>query len=238
MPRNTREMSFLEHLEELRWRLVKSVATVLAFSIAAYFFSDAILDLITKPLDVPVYFMAPTEAFAVRIKLSLLAGVVFALPVIFYQVWQFVVPGLYAREVRMVIPVVLLATLFFIAGAGFCFFLVIPKAMGFLMGFGTEKLKPMIAVGRYVSFVGWMTFAFGAVFELPIASFLLGRLGIVSSRMLRGGRRYAVIGILILAAIATPTPDAFSQLMLAGPLYVLYEVSIVVVRLTGRNEKN
>jgi len=235
MPRNTREMSFLEHLEELRWRLVKSVGTVLALSIVAYFFSDAILDLVTKPIDL-VYFMAPTEAFAVRIKISLFAGLVMALPVIFYQAWQFVVPGLHAREVRMVIPVVLLATAFFLVGASFCFFFVLPKAIGFLMGFGTEKLKPMIAVGRYVSFIGWMTLAFGAVFELPIVSFFLGRLGIINSRMLRKGRRFAVVGILIVAAVVTPTPDAFSQLMLAVPLYVLYEVSIVVVRLTGRGE--
>ena len=235
MVRDQREMSFLEHLEELRWRLVKSVGAVLALSIVGYFFSDRILDLVTRPIDV-VYFTGPTEAFAVRIKISLFAGLVAALPVIFYQVWRFVVPGLHAREIRVAVPVVVLATLFFLIGAGFCFFIVLPVGIKFLMGFGTEKLKPLISVNRYVSFIGWMTLAFGVVFELPIVAYFLGRLGIITSRTLSRGRRYAIVGILIVAGVVTPTPDAFSQLMLAVPLYALYEISIVVVRLTGRRE--
>jgi sec-independent protein translocase protein TatC len=151
--------------------------------------------------------------------------------------WQFVVPGLYDSEVRVVVPVVIFSTLFFLSGAAFCFFLVMPVGIKFLLGFGTEKMKPLIAIGSYVSFVGWMTVAFGAVFQLPIVSFFLGRLGIISSRMMRRGRRYAVVGILFVAAAVTPSPDVFSQLMLAGPLYLLYEASVVLVRLTGRREE-
>jgi len=231
-----REMSFLEHLEELRHRLIKSVASILVFSIGAYFISDQIIAIITRPID-EVYFMAPTEAFAVRIKISLFVGLILALPVVLYQAWQFVVPGLYSHETRIVIPMVILTTVFFVGGATFCFFVVLPIGIQFLIGFGTEKLKPLIAVGRYVSFVAWMTLSFGVVFELPIVTFFLGRVGLINSGMLRKWRRYALVAILVVAAAVTPSPDMFSQLMLAGPLYFLYEASIIVVRLTGKNEK-
>ncbi|MBI5868210.1 MAG: twin-arginine translocase subunit TatC [candidate division Zixibacteria bacterium] len=235
MPNDPREMSFWEHLEELRWRLIKSVAAVLVMSIVAFFFSDWMLEVLTKPID-KIYFIGIGEAFSVRIKLALFAGVILALPVLFYQGWKFVVPGLYASEVRMVIPVVVFATLFFVAGATFCFVLVMPVGIEFLMSYATDKLQPMIQVSKYISFVGWMTISFGVVFELPIISYFLGRVGIINSRMLCRGRRIALIAILIVAAIATPSPDVFSQLMLAVPLYALYEISIIIVRLTGRAE--
>jgi len=235
MLRNPREMSFWEHIEELRWRLIKSLAAVLVTSIVAFFFSDWMLDILTRPID-KIYFIGIGEAFSVRIKLSLFAGVVLALPVLFYQAWKFVVPGLYASEVKMVVPVVVFATLFFVGGAAFCFFMVLPMGIKFLMSYATDKLQPMIQVSKYISFVGWMTISFGAVFELPIVSYFLGRVGIINSRMLRKGRRVAVVVILLVAAIATPSPDMFSQLMLAVPLYALYEISVIIVRLTGRAE--
>ncbi len=232
---NPRDMSFWEHLEELRWRLIKSLSAILIMSIVAYIFADKLIDVVTYPVD-EVFFMGPTEAFAVRIKISLFAGFIVALPFLLYQMWQFIVPGLYSHEVRMAAPVVLFSSLFFIAGAAFCWFFVLPVGLKFLMGFGTEKMKPMIAVGKYVSFVGWMTISFGIVFQLPIVSFFLGRLGILSSAKMKTGRRYALIGILIVAAAVTPSPDVFSQLMLAGPLYLLYEASVILVRMTGRAE--
>jgi sec-independent protein translocase protein TatC len=228
-------MSFWEHLEELRWRLIKSLAAVLVTSIVAFFFCDWMLDILTRPIE-KIYFIGIGEAFSVRIKLSLFAGLILALPVLFYQAWKFVVPGLYASEVRMVVPVVVFATLFFVGGAAFCFILVLPVGIQFLMSYATDKLQPMIQVSKYISFVGWMTISFGAVFELPIISYFLGRVGIINSRMLGKGRRIAILAILLVAAIATPSPDVFSQLMLAVPLYALYEVSIIIVRLTGRAE--
>lgn len=235
MTHSPREMSFWEHLEELRHRLIVSMAAVLILSIVSYGFADWLIDAVSRPIE-QVFFMGPTEAFSVRIKISLFAGFILALPVIMYQIWQFIVPGLYAHEVKMVVPVVVFATLFFLGGAAFCFFLVLPVGIKFLMGFGTEKMKPLIAIGRYVSFVGWMTLSFGVVFEMPIISFFLGRLGLLSSRKMRKGRRYAIVGILIVAAAATPSPDVFSQLMLAGPLYLLYEASVLLVRFTGKAE--
>jgi sec-independent protein translocase protein TatC len=235
MTTTPRDMNFWDHLEELRWRLIKSMSAVLVLSIVAYIFADQLINAVTYPVD-EVFFMGPTEAFAVRIKISLFAGFIVAVPVILYQIWQFVVPGLYSHEVRMAAPVVIFSSLFFLAGGAFCWFFVLPVGLQFLMGFGTEKLKPMIAVGNYVSFVGWMTISFGIVFQLPIVSFFLGRLGIMSSKSMRKGRRYAIVGILIVAAAVTPSPDVFSQLMLAGPLYLLYEASVVLVRMTGKAE--
>jgi sec-independent protein translocase protein TatC len=230
-----REMSFLDHLEELRRRIFKCVLAAAIFSIAAYFISEHLVDIVTAPLhDYGVYFKSPTEAFMVRFKMSIFAGLVAAMPVIFYQLWMFVGPALYRTELRVVIPVIFSATVFFLVGGGFCFFYIIPLAVRFLLGFATENLKPMIMVGEYISFVSMMVLAFGLVFELPVAAFILGRMGVVDHRMLAKGRRYAIIIILIAAAVLTPTPDMISQLLLAGPLYFLYEVSIVVVWLTGR----
>jgi len=234
MEKDQNKMGFLEHLEELRGRIIKSLVSIILFSIGAYFFSERLIDFISKPIP-ELYFMSPTEAFAIRIKLSLIAGMIASVPVIFYHLWQFVVPGLFEREIKLVVPVVLASTIFFLIGATFCFLLVLPLSIKFLLGFGTEKLKPMIKIGDYVSFVSYLILAFGAVFELPVIAFFLGKLGIITPRTLTRGRRYAIVGMLILSALITP-PDMFSQLMLAGPLYFLYEVSIVVVRIVQKKK--
>jgi sec-independent protein translocase protein TatC len=205
---------------------------VLILSIVGYFFATDMIDFLTKPVG-EVYFMAPTEAFGVRIKIALFAGLAASIPVILYQLWKFIVPGLYQHEVKMVVPVVLFGTLFFLGGGTFCFLVVLPVGTKFLIGFGTENLKPLISIGKYLSFAAWMVLAFGIVFELPIISYFLGKAGIITHRTLSKGRRYAIVGILLVAGAITPSPDVFSQLMLAGPLYILYEASIIIVRLTG-----
>jgi sec-independent protein translocase protein TatC len=208
------------------------MASVLILSIIGYFFAEYMIDFLIRPVG-EVYFMAPTEAFGVRIKISLFAGLMASIPIILYQLWKFVVPGLYKHEVHLVVPVVFFGTLFFLIGAVFCFMVVLPVGVKFLVGFGTENLKPLISVGKYLSFALWMVLAFGVVFELPVISFFLGKAGIITHRTLSKGRRYAIVGILLLAGAITPSPDVFSQLMLAGPLYFLYEVSILLVRYTG-----
>jgi len=235
MPKNPKEMPFLAHLEELRWRIIKSLISILVFSVMAYVFSDKILDFLTKSVD-NIYFTAPTEAFAVRIKISLIAGLILSFPVVFYQLWQFVVPGLMDKEVKMVIPAVIFATFFFIGGAVFCFYLVLPVGIKFLLSFETDKLKPWLSVKDYISFVSWMILAFGMVFQLPIVSYFLGKVGIITHKTLSKGRKYAIVIILILAAALTPSPDVFSQLLLAVPLYFLYEVSIILVKVTNKNK--
>ena len=235
MPKNPKEMPFLAHLEELRWRIIKSLISILLFSVIAYLFSEKILDFLTKSVD-NIYFTAPTEAFAVRIKISLIAGLILSFPVVFYQLWQFVVPGLMDKEAKMVIPAVIFATFFFVGGAVFCFYLVLPVGIKFLLSFQTDKLKPWLSVKDYISFVSWMILAFGLVFQLPIVSYFMGKVGIITHKTLSKGRKYAIVIILILAAALTPSPDVFSQLMLAAPLYFLYEVSIILVRVTNKNE--
>ena len=233
MVKNQREMTFVEHLEELRSRIIVCLGSVLAFSIAVWFFTEEILGLITR--DVPkVYFTSVTEAFGVRIKISMWGGLIASVPVILYQAWQFVVPGLLERESKAAFGVIFFGTFFFAVGGAFCFTVVLPVAVKFLMSFQTEKLTPIITVGDYVGFVSFMVFAFGVVFELPVVGFFLGKLGIVDAAMLVSGRRWAIIIILIVAAAVTPTPDLFSQIALAVPLYILYEISIWVVRFTGR----
>lgn len=227
------EMPLLEHLEELRSRLLVCVGVVLLLAVVGYLLSDRIVEYLIRPVG-KVYFMGVAEAFAVKVKVALFFGLFAGCPVIFYQAWRFVVPGLSSREVRWVLPVALALSLFFAIGATFCFYLVLPLAVKFLLEFGSETLVPMISVSRYISFVGWMTLGFGVVFELPVVVFLLGRLGVVSAEGLRKRRRLIIVAILIVSAIITPSPDVFSQLLLAIPLYILFEISVAVVALTGR----
>ena len=229
----TGEMPFLHHLEELRIRLIKVISTVLIGSLVAYFLSDHMVDFLVKPVGT-VYFREPTGAFMIRIKVSLFAGLVVGIPVILYQFWKFVGPGLYSKEIKFLMPVTLLGTLFFFTGAGFCFYFVMPAAMKILQEFATPNVKAWIDVNEYFSFVFWLCVAFGAVFELPIIAFFLGKLGIVSARTLRKGRRIAIVIIAIVAAVITPTPDAFTMTLLGVPLYLFYEASIIVVHLTGK----
>ncbi|HEQ98043.1 MAG TPA: twin-arginine translocase subunit TatC [candidate division Zixibacteria bacterium] len=230
------DMPFLDHLEELRIRLIKSISAVLVFAIAAFVFSEQIMGFMSGPVE-KVYFMAPTEAFMVQIKISLLVGVLAAAPVLIYQLWMFILPGLYEKEVKIVFPIVIASTIFFYGGGAFCLFYVIPIALKFLMKFGGDNLEPLISVSEYFVFVTRMVLAFAIVFELPVVSYFLGRVGILSSRMLGKGRRYAVVIILVLSAVLTP-PDIFSQMALGVPLYLLYELSILIVYLTGKREKH
>lgn len=226
------DMPFLEHIEELRKRLIKMILAIMFFAVIAYFFSDKLVEYMVKPVGT-VYFRQPTGAFMLRIKLAGFAGLVMAIPVILFQFWRFVIPGLYKREVKYLVPVTILGTLFFFGGGAFCFLGVIPNAIKFLQDFGTENVRPLIDVSDYFSFVFWMCVAFGAVFQLPIVAYFLGRIGLITAKTLRKGRRFAIIAILVVAAVITPTPDAFSMMLLAVPLYVLYEISIFVVQFTG-----
>jgi len=226
--RNEKEMPFLDHLEELRTRLLKSIAAVLMASVACYFLSEHILNFVTKPFPGKLIYLSVTEGLMVRIKLSLFAGIIVSLPVIFYQIWQFVVPGLFERERKYVIRVTLFSTACFLVGAAFAFFLVIPYGIKFLLGFQTAKLIANVTINEYLGFVSMLVLAFGVVFELPILSFFLTKIGLLTPPFLRHYRRHAYVLIVILAAVLTPQPDVFSQLMLAVPLMVLYEISIYV----------
>jgi len=228
-------MPFLIHVEELRRRILKSLVAVIVMSGAAFYFSDELINLIKIPLgDTPLHNMQVTGTFYAYLKISLIAGVVGALPIVFYQMWSFIAPGLMLKEKAVMLPTVAISTILFLIGAGFCFMVVLPISLAFLIGF-SDVIVNYITIGSYISFAGLLLLAFGFAFQLPIVAYALGRLGLISSRFLAKGRRYAIILILVVGAIITP-PDIFTQVLLAVPIYLLYEISILVVRFTGERK--
>jgi len=232
------QMSFFEHLAELRMRIIWSVVTIGAGFIATFAFSDRIIKFLARSMEFKPVFLAPTEAFWVNMKVAMIAGLFLALPVVLYQVWAFVSPGLLRDERRYALPFVIIGTLFFAVGVAFALFVVVPFAITFLVGFGEKQdLTPVISVGSYVDFVLKFTLAFGLVFEMPLAITLASRMGVVTPQFLARNRKYAVLINFIIAAILTPTPDIFNQCLMAGPLIVLYEVGILAARLFGRRAK-
>ena len=225
---------FLDHVEELRWRLIKSFAAIAVFGLGSFAVADFLYKGITFPLgDTQLHFTEVTGSFYAYLKLSMYSGIVVASPIVFYQLWRFISPGLYSAEKRWIIPMVFFSTILFLGGGSFCFFVVLPFAIKFLLSYGEEVMTPIITINSYISFAGMLLLAFGFAFELPVVGFFLGKLGIISSRTLSKGRPFAVVGFLIFAAVLTP-PDVISQLLLAGPLFILYEITIVIVKLTGK----
>ena len=229
----SREMSFLDHLEELRWRLIKSVIAVFTGAAACYFFANHILNFLTRPLHAidpmpKLIFLAPTGMFMIQIMVALVCGLAMALPVVVYQIYAFVMPGLYPRERRYVAPIILMTMVCFLAGAAFAYYLIIPVGLKFLLGLATPDIVPQLAIGEYMSFVTQIMLAFGLVFEMPVLAMFLTKIGIMSPRFLRTKRRYAIVIITIAAAIITPTIDFFSQGMMIVPMIILYEISILL----------
>ena len=230
-------MPFMEHLGELRIRIMRAMYGLLAGTAIALPFSERIVDWLARPvtrLGYDLVFTAPAEAFWVQMKVGLMAGVFIAAPVILWQVWAFIAPGLHGHEKKYAVPFVLIGSVMFLAGGAFSLFVVTPYALTFLLGYARPGLKPMITIQNHIDFLLKFTLAFGAVFELPLALTLLARMGVVNARMLAKNRKYAILGAFVAGAILTPTPDAFNQAMMAGPLIILYEVGIVCARVFGR----
>jgi len=228
-------MSFTEHLEELRWCLLKSLGAILIAAALCYFFSDLIFGFMVAPLRQSLrpgqnlIGTGVTEAFFIEIKIALVAGLMLSCPFIFYQIWRFVAPGLSGSEKKLVVPFVLCATLFFLGGAYFCYRIVLPVAFKyFIEQYGTMGVTPAIRIGEYFTFFFRMVLAFGVTFELPVVTFFLVRLGIWDHRFMLASFRYAVVIIVIVAAIMTPTPDIINQSLLAVPMILLYVLSIGV----------
>ncbi len=223
-------MTIIEHLEELRARLLWAVASFAVATALSLLFVERILNLLIRPVG-QVVFLAPTEAFFVRLKVAALAGVFLSLPVVVYQIWRFVAVGLTRAERRYTLSLLPASVLLFVGGAAFAFFAILPVGVRFLLGYRTETLVPMISIGAYTSFATAFVLAFGLVFQLPIVILFLARLGIVTPATLAAGRRYALLGIVVASAILTPGTDVFSQLLMAIPTYLLYEASIWVARI-------
>jgi sec-independent protein translocase protein TatC len=228
-------MPFLAHLGELRQRLMISLVAVGVGFAGTFYFSDRLIAWLARPLEpVKLAFLEPTEPFWVNMKVALVAGAFLVLPVILYQLWAFIAPGLLPHERRFALPFVVLSTVCFAIGATFALTVVVPFAVKFLVGYKTEHLVPQISVNRYVDFVLKFTIAFGLVFEMPLALTLASRLGLITPEFLARNRKYAILINFVIAAVLTPTPDAFNQVLMAGPLCLLYEAGIWAARLFGR----
>lgn len=225
------KIPFTDHLEELRERIIKSFIAVAIGFVVCYGFKEKLFELITRPLisvmaeGDQLIFTGLPEAFFTYLKVAFLAGLILAGPVVIYQFWMFVAPGLYKKERRMMIPIVVLSTLFFIGGALFGYFIVFPWGFQFFLSFASDSIKALPSMKEYLSFATKLLLAFGLVFELPIVITFLARLGLVTVPFLRKNRKYAVLIFFVGSAMITP-PDVVTQIMMAFPLMLLYEISI------------
>ncbi len=229
-----REMTFLEHLGDLRSVLVTSVSAFLGFSIVYWFFTGPILEWLVARVPVDhLVFYAPSEAFMVRTKVAFVLGGMTAFPYVAYRVWRFVTPGLFSGERRRMGPIVAASAILFYVGVAFCYFMVAPTIVNFMIGYGTPRVQPLLSISAYFNTVSRLCLAFGLVFQLPIVMLLLSLVGLVSPRTFLRQWRYAIVLIFVAAAIFTP-PDPVSQVLMAVPLCVLYIgsalVSLAVVR--------
>lgn len=237
-----REYSVRQHFEELRKRLIIVVLVTVATTIVAFVFYEEIIRLLLRPADITaatgggpgLVFVEVTEMLAVTVKVSLVAGLVLAFPVILYQAVMFVAPGLTAREKRYLFASMPGVVLAFAAGVAFGYFVLIPPAINFLLSWGSDLATPLIRIGNYVNVIVMLLFWMGVVFETPVVMFLLAKLGIVSWRGFARWRRYWVVVAFILGALITPTFDPVNQCLVALPLIVLYEMGIWLARLASR----
>ncbi|HSG29151.1 MAG TPA: twin-arginine translocase subunit TatC [Candidatus Krumholzibacterium sp.] len=218
-------MGFLDHLDDLRSMLIAIIAAWLGTSIVLWFFSRYVLDFLLSGIPVEsLYFQAPIEAFMVRLKLSFITGFLISFPFILFRIWAFVSPGLFSNERRVIIPLILPASVLFYAGAAFAYWIMIPVVLNFLLSFGTDMLSPLISVEKYFEFVARLCFAFGIVFQLPLVIISLTSLGIISPSALLRQWRWVILLIFVAGALLTP-PDPASQLLMALPLVLLFLVS-------------
>ncbi|MGD9236221.1 MAG: twin-arginine translocase subunit TatC [Desulfobacterales bacterium] len=235
------KIPFTSHLEELRSRLIKTFIAIGIGFAASYGFKEKLFEILVRPLvkvmetGDHLIFTGLPEAFFTYLKVSLLAGIMLASPVILYQFWMFVAPGLYKNERRLMGPIVLLSSFFFIAGALFGYFIVFPWGFKFFLGFATESIRPLPSMKEYLAFSAKLLLAFGLVFELPMVLTFMARLGIVSVDFLKRNRKYAVLLFFAGAAILTP-PDVVTQVMMALPLMFMYELSIIGARIFGKKK--
>ena len=251
------KVPFIEHLAELRSRLIVSIIVVTVFSGILFYYSEYLYNLMILPMksklvlqgsfpfinfvpseikDASLIVTAPGERFWMHIKITIVGAIVLSLPVILHQAWKFVAPGLFPNEKRYLGPFIVASSIFFIIGAAFCFIVVLPFALGFLLEYKmeeTQDLKTLISIGEYINFTLKFILSFGAVFELPIVILLLTKMGIVTPDKLSKNRKYAVLISFILAAILTPTGDAFNLMLMAVPILILYEVGVLASRFTA-----
>ena len=235
------KMPFTGHLEELRKRLIVCFISVGVGFVLSYGFKEQLFEILMQPLVLvmqpgqTLIFTSLPEAFFTYLKVAFLSGIILATPIILYQFWLFVAPGLYDKERRLLLPIVFLSSFFFIGGALFGYFIVFPFGFKFFLGFATEFIRPLPSMKEYLGFASKLLIAFGLVFELPLIITFFARLGIVSVDFLKKNRKYALLLFFAGAAILTP-PDVITQVMMALPMMLLYEISIIGARLFGKSK--
>jgi len=231
--------TLVEHLSELRTRLIWSLAFVFIGFLASWGFSELLFDIIRGPIQPylstdsgGLVFTAPMDKFMAHLKVSFLSGIILTCPLWLSQVWLFVAPGLYASEKKYVVGFISFGTLLFLTGVSFVYFVVYPAAFKFLMGFGGETDVPMITIGEYLSFFTTTTLVFGAAFEMPLILTILGMMGVIDHKFLAEKRRYAIVLLAAMSAMFTP-PDVISMILMMLPMILLYESSVLLVRFFG-----
>ena len=224
-----RELTLVDHLNELRKRIIVSLIALGVVSVVSLPFATHLLRILKLPasgLIERLAFFSPQEAFLIYMRIAFLCGLIISMPIILYQIWAFVCPAIEERLKRYSVYFIFFCSLAFIAGCLFAYFIVIPPALRFLLSFGKGDLEPVISATKYISFVISLILGCGLVFQMPILSLILTKLKIINHRILRKKYKYAIMIIFIVAAIITPTPDAFNMFMLALPMFFLYELSI------------
>ena len=231
----------MSHLEELRKRLIACAVGVGVCFAVTYAFSEKLFVILASPLKAHLpegdrlIFTNLPEMFFVYIKTALVSALLLSAPFIFYQLWMFVAPGLYRNEKRYVFPFVFFSTVLFVGGALFGYFVVFPFGFSFFLGFANEYIQALPSAKQYFSLSVKLLLGFGLIFELPVVAFFLGRMGVISAELLRKQRKYAILLLFAVSAILTP-PDVITQLMMAGPLWVLFELSVIIVKVAGRKK--
>ncbi|MCX6154993.1 MAG: twin-arginine translocase subunit TatC [Candidatus Kapabacteria bacterium] len=235
------EMGFLDHLEELRKRIIYAVLALVICCIFTGIFINKIMDLIllgpAARVGLLLQNLRPFGQPFLYFKIILLSGLILSIPLMLYQLWKFIAPGLYSKERSWVRVITFFTSLCFFTGIAFSYFVMIPSMLAFAASFGTDKIKNQIDVNEYLSFITMILLASGILFEMPMVSYVLSRVGILKPNFLSKYRRHSIVVILIIAAVATPTPDPISQLIFAAPLFVLYEISIVISRIASKKKK-
>jgi len=232
---------FLSHLKELRDRLLICVIAIAVAFVATYYFKEKIFDFLMQPFlrvmppGSSFIFTGVTEAFVTYFKIAIVAALFVGAPVILYEFWMFVSPGLYEKEKKYVYPFIFYGSACFLCGALFCYFVVMPNIYRFFVSYGTGFVIPMPDIKSYMSLTLKMLILFGLTFELPLVAYYLSKAGIINARMLASKRRYAILAIFIISAIITP-PDVVSQILIALPFWGLYEVGILIARIFGKKE--
>ena len=233
---DVQSMTIWDHLSDLRKRLIIIIITIFVAAVICFAYVDDILQFLLKPApNLQLIFTSPPEALTAQIRLAIQAALIITLPLNLIQILIFVAPALKDTEKKVVLPFFLAMNMLFFSGIVFCYYLVIPFAIRFFMGFATESLTPLFTIGSYISFISSLLLSFGIIFQVPFIFGFLGLIGILSSSFLRKNRKFAILIIVIVAAILTP-PDVISQILMAIPLLFLYEAGILLVRLTERQK--